>query len=311
MNNRKLAIIGAAVLVIICCVLAAGCTAEDSTYQPARVYDLENHAYTSEFMDYLQTRTDCPYIIGNTFYYRDGMTMDYSAFPSFNNGSGNVEQELLDLGEGRVATMDTVGITTALVSPSEGIEELDKENAVKYARQMNDAVAEAAKKYPGRILGTITLPTPYVEESIAELERCVNELDLQYWHTHSNYGGETLADEKFEPLLAKCAELNVPIYLHPAYPSNEYLLESGLAIASAGFGFSVDSMKTLLELISGGTFDRYPNLQMIIGHIGEYFPYALERMDNRFTALKSQDPTVKCTENISYYFKNGNIFMTT
>ncbi|HJJ48015.1 MAG TPA: amidohydrolase family protein, partial [Methanocorpusculum sp.] len=168
--------------------------------------------------------------------------------------------------------------------------------------------AEAVKKYPGRFLGTITLPAPYVEESIAELERCVNELGLQYWHTHSNYGSEYLYEEKFEPLLAKCAELNVPIYLHPNYPSDEYLLDSGTSFAGAVFGFGADVMKTSYRLIVSGLFDKYPNLTLILGHMGEYYPYSLTRMDNR---IDSGDPYFKCKENLTYYFNNKNILVTT
>jgi len=230
---------------------------------------------------------------------------------SLNNDTSNLYAEITNIDQIRLNMMKDAGLTSAVISSSEGVEMIDKEAAVRYAQLTNDAVAAAAKKYPGQIMGTITLPTPYVEESIAELERAVNELGLQYWHTHSSYGEERLSDEKFKPLLAKCEELNVPIYLHPVYPRAEYLTDSGIAIATAGFGFSVDTMKTMLKLITNGTFDQYPHLQMLIGHIGEYFPYALERMDNRFSALAPADPTIKCKENISYYFRNGNIFMTT
>ncbi|HJJ36564.1 MAG TPA: amidohydrolase family protein, partial [Methanocorpusculum sp.] len=272
MNNRKLTIIGAAILVVICCIIAAGCTSEDSAYHPAQIYDFENHYYNSEFLDYLTTRSEVPYLRGDDITYREGLTLSlHETGPSLNSEIVGGYAELTDLDQIRLEMMKNAGLTSTVVSSSEGIEFVDKENAVKYARLTNDALAEAAKQHPGQIIGTITLPTPYVEESIAELERCVNELGLQYWETHSNYGAETLADEKFEPLLAKCAELNVPIYLHPAYPSDEYLLEAGTAISTACFGFSADTMKTLLMLITNGIFDRYPNLQVLVGHIGEYF----------------------------------------
>jgi len=41
-------------------------------------------------------------------------------------------------------------------------------------------------------LGAAVLPTPYVDEAIKELERCVKELGFKYWHTHSNYKNEHL-----------------------------------------------------------------------------------------------------------------------
>ena len=311
MKAKAVLLTGVLALVIIGCILAAGCTSQDSAYQPERVYDLETHYYLPEFLDYLSTRTEFPYMDEGVLYYSEGISVPINR-PSFNYDSVNLYEERTNIDQIRLDMMEIEGITSVLVSSSEGIENVDKESAVKYAQLTNDAVAAAAKKYPGRIIGTITLPTPYVEESIAELERAVNELGLQYWNTHSSYGDERLSDAKFEPLIAKCAELNVPIYLHPVYSSSEYLTDSGAAIAGVLFGFSVDTMKTMLNLIIGGTFDKYPNLQMILGHAGEYFPYALERMDNRLDAAAAYgDPSIKCKENISYYFRNGNLFITT
>jgi len=323
MAIKKIAIIGVVALVVIGCVLAAGCTSnitqqqstsdvsngtQDSAYQPERVYDLEHHYFQPEFLDYLETRTDYPYFDGTNIKINElsNFPLDVSSL----NTDSTVIEEITNLGPIRLSTMDDAGITTGVVSSSYGIEmtSIPKEEAVKYARLTNDAVAEAVKKYPGRFLGTITLPTPYVEESIAELERCVNELGLQYWHTHSNFGEEYLYEEKFEPLLAKCAELDVPIYLHPATPSDSYLLDSGESFATAAFGYSVDVMKTSYRLIVSGIFDRYPNLKLILGHMGEFYPYCLTRMDNR---ISSTDSYIKCKEDISYYFKNKNILMTT
>ena len=284
---------------------------QDSAYQPERVYDLENHYYQPEFFDYLSSRTKFPYVDGGTMYYSEGVAIPFNA-RSLNNAPVSIYKELTNLDQIRFDLMKNAGITRVVVSSCEGIENVDKESAVRYARLTNDTVAAAAKKYPGQITGTITLPTPYVEESIAELERAVNELGLQFWHTHSSYGDERLSDAKFEPLIAKCAELNVPIYLHPVCPSAEYLTDSGMIMATAVFGFSVDTMKTALKIIISGTFDKYPNLQMILGHAGEYFPYALERMNNRLDAgVSVGEPSIKCKKNISYYFRNGNLFITT
>ncbi|HJJ48926.1 MAG TPA: amidohydrolase family protein [Methanocorpusculum sp.] len=288
---------------------------KESAYQPARVYDLENHTYSPEFMDYMHTTKNYPYMVGDTLFEREGVPLPFSSEYSFNSHPGGLSEEIRDIGDVRLGIMDKAGVTTAILSMNNGVEEMEKtekEKAVRFARNMNDAFAEAVAKYPGRYLGTMALPAPHVEESIAELERCVKELGLQYWLTHSNYGygGERLSDPKFEPLLAKCEELDVAIYIHPNFPVTDYLLDSGTAFTCAGFGFSVDTMKTALNLIINGTFDRHPNLKIILGHIGEFFPYALDRMDNRFGAVKDFDPVQKCKKSISCYFKN-NFYVTT
>jgi predicted TIM-barrel fold metal-dependent hydrolase len=68
-------------------------------------------------------------------------------------------------------------------------------------------------------------------------------------------------------------------------------------------------MKTSLRLILNGTFDKFPKLRMILGHCGEYFPFIIDRVDNRFAWIK--DDEVKMKHTVAYYFKNKNVVMTT
>ena len=278
-----------------------------------KAYDLENHFYAKPVLEYLDGRSDYPLMTPekNILYRQTAMLP--SSRPSMNNPAIKTIDELEDLGDIRLGYMDQAGVGTAVVSSGGLIEELGREDAVRLARATNDAAAEACRRHPGRIMGAITLPAPYIDESIAELERAVNELGLKYWHTHSNFGDECLCDEKFEPLLAKCAQMDIPFYLHPSIPSNPYLLDSGVAMSMAAFGFTVDTMKTALRLIIGGVFDRYPNLKMIMGHMGEIFPYCLDRMDNRFGAFRAAgvDPFLKSAHPLKYYFEHDNIFVTT
>ena len=35
----------------------------------------------------------------------------------------------------------------------------------------------------------------------------------------------------------------------------------------------------VIRLILGGVFDQYPNLQIVIGHLGEGLPFMLQRLD--------------------------------
>jgi len=274
-----------------------------------KVIDFENHFYAPVFLNYLQTRTDYPYLDPKTriLYHFEG------TYTPFNYKMPGTDVEALDfgadMGELRLAGMDHAGISTAALSSSVGIEELDKENAVKYAQITNNALAEACKKYPDRFMGTIALPTIHVDEAIKELERAKNELGFKYWHTHSNYGNENLSDDKFIPLLAKCEELNCPIYVHPYQANTSYLSNYGSMFASAGFGYGVDTMRTLLKFILNGRFDQFPRLKVIMGHMAEFFPYIMKRLDNRFFFIP--DPDVKCEHNFTYYFENKNIFMTT
>jgi len=314
--KKTLLIIAALVLVAFTSCKKEDNTVEPTVYTATKVIDLEHHFYNQDFLDYLETRTEFPYYRpGEGIWIREGISnpIDF-IYPWQNPFTENPHSLdlLVSLGENRLEFMKYAGVTLAAVSTSSCIEEIPLEESVLHAQKTNNAIAEAVKLHPDSYVGTICLPTPYVEEAIAELERAVNELGLKYWHTHSNYGAECLFDEKFEPLIAKCAELNVPIYIHPQSPYGDYLNETGNALSGAAFGYGVDVARTTLRLILNGVLDDYPNLKIIVGHMGEFIPYCLGRMDNRISIMTPEiDSTVYSKETLGTYFARGNIFVTT
>lgn len=84
-------------------------------------------------------------------------------------------------------------------------------------------------------------------------------------------------------------DLGVPINIHPGLPPEEIqkLSYRGLspdvsvAFASAGYGWHVDTGVHALHLILSGVFDKYPHLQIILGHWGKLIPYYLPRIEDR------------------------------
>jgi predicted TIM-barrel fold metal-dependent hydrolase len=59
-----------------------------------------------------------------------------------------------------------------------------------------------------------------------------------------------------------------------------------------------------------GLFDRYPNLQVILGHLGEGLPFLLPRMQHRIDEQREGQKGSKAKERPSYYFAN-NFYITT
>jgi len=317
--KKTLLIIAAIALMATACTNNAGkeeqSLPQEQTAGKVMKYDLEHHFYLPEFIDHLKTRTEVPYIdtVTNIFWMREGIEWHISMencdiLPGADKSKTILDYLAVPI-EDHIKDMDEKGVDVAVLSHSPGIEDLPREEAIYFARKTNDVVAEMMKKYPGRIMGTATLPTPYVDDAIAELERCINELGFKYWHTHSNFIDEHLYDEKFEPLLAKAEELGCAIYLHPALPNNADMKDLGYQYPAAGLGFGQDVMKTAVRLVMDGVFDRHPNLKIIIGHLGEYIPFTLIRLDNRLRCFP--EPSIKMQHNFSDYIKNGNLLVTT
>ncbi len=70
-----------------------------------------------------------------------------------------VPARLVELGDQRIAEMDAAGIDMQILSlNAPGVEQLDKEEAVRYARETNDYLASAIDAYPKRFAGFAALP---------------------------------------------------------------------------------------------------------------------------------------------------------
>jgi len=181
---------------------------------------------------------------------------------------------LLDLGEQRIRHMDETGIdkaVLALTSPAE---------ARGLAQRANDYLAVQVATRTDRYIGMTTLATQDPEWSAREIVRGARELGFKGVQINSHTRGQYLDHPKFEPIFRALADTGQPLYIHPATPPDsmiEPMLESGLD--GAIFGFGVETGMHLLRLIISGIFDRYPDLQIMVGHMGEALPFWLYRLD--------------------------------
>ena len=185
------------------------------------------------------------------------------------------------LDERRVQDMDTAGLDMMVLSlTGPGVQIFDAPTAVSVARSTNDQVAEAIRKHPTRFAGIAAIAPQNPQEAAKELERAVRKLGLKGAVINSHTHDEYLDDQKFWDIFAAAEALDVPIYLHPQGPSRGLigpLLARGLD--GAIFGFGVDTGMHMLSIITSGVFDRFPKLQMMIGHMGEALPFWMYRLD--------------------------------
>jgi aminocarboxymuconate-semialdehyde decarboxylase len=83
-----------------------------------------------------------------------------------------------------------------------------------------------------------------------------------------------------EPIFAKIAELNLPIFLHGAGtaqdPSLKRLEDGGAGVAYAVLS-DAEVAECCLRMIAGGVFDRYANLKIVIRSSGGGLPLLLHR----------------------------------
>ena len=198
--------------------------------------------------------------------------------------------ELLDL-EKRLAAMDETGIELALLSlNAPGLQSiLDTEEAIGIARKANNRIAEAVTRHPDRYAGLAALPMQEPAAASAELERCINELGfkgaLVNGFTQKNEPDSAIYYDipEYRDFWATVSELDIPFYLHPRaqIPSQARNYEGHPWLMGSPWGFAVETSIHALRLCGSGLFEDFPNLRIILGHLGENIPFALWRVDAR------------------------------
>jgi len=234
----------------------------------------------------------------------------------------NIVEALSDIGEKRIAEMDAAGIDVQVLSLTDpAVQQLDAKEAIALAHEANNYLSDAVKRYPKRLAGFATLPTADPAAAADELERMVKEHGFKGGHINGHSKGRYLDDKFFWPILERAQSLKVPIYIHPTPPPQPVInaYYAGFApevtniLAGAGWGWHIETAVHIIRLIVGGVFDRLPDLQIVIGHMGEALPFMLPRMDGILSpSMTKLNRSVASylRENVYYSFSGFNYTQT-
>lgn len=228
---------------------------------------------------------------------------------------------LAELGPVRIGAMDKAGLNVQILSVhTPGVQDVAGQEGIDFAYRLNKAIANGPMAtYPGRFQAFATLPLQDPKASADELERAVREDGFVGAMTNGIIGKKFLDHPDFEPVLARAEALGVPIYLHPGFPPKEvfdiyYRITrpeynkkyQDYIFSGSGYGWHQEVLMQALRMIITGTFDRFPKLQIIIGHMGEGLPFYFERI------LEDLGDVTESSLNkpIDQYF-NENLYFTT
>ena len=230
---------------------------------------------------------------------------------------GTPRFDINDVGAGRIAEMDAAGIGVQVLSAlTPGAQNLPGAEGVAYARRLNSWVAnEVVPVWPDRFRAFATLPLSEPGAAADELEHATRELGFVGCMTYGAVDGKFLDHADFAPVLARAETLGVPIYIHPNWASPEVMeiYYDGLGnewvsrvLSGAGYGWHQEVALQCLRMVASGVFDRYPRLQVVVGHMGEGLPFFYWRFGDdlaRITAETLDKP-------VQQYF-HDNLWITT
>lgn len=221
---------------------------------------------------------------------------------------GDLGARLADLGEMRLQLMDETGVDVQVLSlTTPGLHNLERDASTALARRTNDLVAEAVARRPERFQGFAALPTPAPREAPRELERAVRDLGLKGAMLCGRTREKNLDHPDFWPIFDCAAELGVPLFIHPQIPQQAvrdacysgFGAELDLALAGPGLGWHYEAGLQFVRLALAGVFDRFPGLQIILGHWGEVVLFYLERLSVLDRVAKLDRPfTAYARENL-------------
>jgi 2,3-dihydroxybenzoate decarboxylase len=220
------------------------------------------------------------------------------------------QRKLADFTEYRLPDMDRNGVDMQVLSlTSPGIQvQPDPDIAVADARTANDFLAEVINEHPQRFAGLAALPLQDPPRAAAELRRAIG-LGLRGALVNDHTLGHYLDEPQYAPFWETLQDLDVPLYLHPnAVPADTWKVSQGYpALETAMWSWAPRTGGHAMRLILAGVFDRYPHARVILGHMGEFLPFQLSRLDSRYQVLDLEHPPHKLP---SQYFQT-NIAITT
>jgi predicted TIM-barrel fold metal-dependent hydrolase len=226
---------------------------------------------------------------------------------------------LLDIHEKRLRLMDRHGIEMMLLSlNAPAVQAIhDPARANEIARRANDFLAEQMARRPQRFQALAALPMQDPDLAIRELDRCVTTLGFKgvlvngFSQVRDPITAVYLDLPQYLPFWEAVERLAVPFYLHPRnpLPSMAQIYEGHPWLLGPTWAFGQETAVHALRLMCSGLFDRYPSLQIILGHMGEGLPYSMWRIDNR-NAWTKAPPRYPAKKRIAEYFAQ-NFYITT
>ena len=201
---------------------------------------------------------------------------------------GEMGERLREVGERRIAAMDEAGLDVQVISlTSPGLHNLPADEATGLQVETNDRIAELVNAHPERFQGFATLATPAPAAAARELERAVTKLGLNGALLFGRTGARNLDHPENWPIFEAAESLRAPLYIHPQVPQRRVraAIYSGFddavdnAFATFGIGWHYESGVQFLRLALAGVFDRFPGLQVLLGHWGEVVLFYLDRAD--------------------------------
>jgi aminocarboxymuconate-semialdehyde decarboxylase len=202
----------------------------------------------------------------------------------------------------RLKMMETFGEYQQILSLSAPTIEFlaPPDKSPEVARLANDGMAALCQQHPDRFPSFIaSMPMNNPDAAVKEIDRAINELGACGIQIFSNVNGEPLDLPKYFQIFERMAQIDRPIFLHPARGSNfpDYLTEDKSEFEIWWtFGWTFETSAAMARIVFSGIFDKLPNIKIIAHHLGAMVPYVEGRVGWGQDQLGARTPGDKLTQ---------------
>ncbi|KAL9051269.1 MAG: hypothetical protein Q9162_006112 [Coniocarpon cinnabarinum] len=267
---------------------------------------------------------------------------DFNAIPvSQKSVIGNdLNGNLIDVHGQRLQQMDENGVdhfVLSFVSPgAQG--EKDQAAAEALASRANERIEEEVMKNPHRFSAMVSLSMHDPVQAGEELRRCFTQrkgfvgVMLNDFQSSGDDGNTMLFydDPKYDAFWKVADELRAPVYIHPRSSTpliSDQMWKGRPWLKFSALGYANRVNMHLLGIITSGVLDRFANLKLVVGHMGEHMfvsnevtskcdmltdqsPYDLYRIDHKLNRARFPNMPMRKDRLIRDYF-GSQVFITT
>jgi len=181
--------------------------------------------------------------------------------------------------DAHLRTMDRSKVDMQILSISGQLPYFAKENdAVDAARFGNDLYASIVRDFPKRFAAFACTPLPHAKAAIDETRRALDELGMVGVTAGTFVLGRTIADPAFDEFFAELNRRKAALFIHPTGGSlGSQLIES--TRLAWPVGAPLEDTVCLLQFMQANFPIRFPDIKIILPHLGGFAPFLAARLD--------------------------------
>jgi aminocarboxymuconate-semialdehyde decarboxylase len=191
----------------------------------------------------------------------------------------------------RIAVNDKNGVERQLITPTVGFYQYDNslDVATTIARECNDEMAEIVDRHPTKFTGLGSIPMQDIPTAVAELTRCMKELNLKGVIIGDHVNNHNYDEPQFLPFFQAAEALGAILFFHQSGGTvvsprtKRYSLSNGI-------GNLTERTLTFANLVFGGVMDKCPKLKPLLAHGGGYVAFGIGRLDKIAGAFEGSYP---------------------